>query len=77
MPTIERRLAAQPPITVPTITFDGADDGVRPPSPASAHAHRFTGGRDRTASCPAVGHNMPQEAPAAFADAVLELVRAT
>jgi hypothetical protein len=31
---IEAALAAQPPITVPTLTFDGADDGVRPPAPA-------------------------------------------
>ena len=39
----ERRLAAQPAITVPAITFYGEHDGVRDPSPASAHAHRFRG----------------------------------
>lgn len=71
---IERSLAGQPPITVPAITFDGADDGVRPPMPTSAHAHRFTGGREHRV-LPKVGHNLPQEAPAAFADAVLQLVR--
>ncbi len=70
---IEARLAAQPPITVPTITFDGTDDGVRPPAPAAAHAHRFTGPREHRI-VPGVGHNMPQEAPALFAQAVLELV---
>ncbi len=70
---IERRLAAQPAITVPTITFDGADDGVRPPAPAAAHAHRFTGPRSHRV-VPGVGHNMPQEVPRVFADAVLELV---
>jgi pimeloyl-ACP methyl ester carboxylesterase len=70
---IERRLAAQPPITVPTITFDGQDDGVRPPAPASAHAHRFTGPRSHRL-VPGVGHNMPQERPDVFAEAVLELV---
>ena len=72
---IERRLAAQPAITVPTITFDGADDGVRPPAPAAAHAHRFTGPRSHRV-VPGVGHNMPQEVPRVFADAVLELVPA-
>jgi pimeloyl-ACP methyl ester carboxylesterase len=73
---IERSLAAQPSVTVAAITFDGTDDGVRPPSPASAHAHRFTGGREHRV-LPKAGHNLPQEAPAAFTDAVLQLVRAT
>ncbi|HMA06648.1 MAG TPA: alpha/beta hydrolase, partial [Ramlibacter sp.] len=72
---IERRLAAQPVIGVPTITFDGADDGVRPPADAAAHAHRFTGPRSHRL-VPGVGHNMPQEVPRVFADAVLELVPA-
>ena len=71
---IERRLAAQPVIAVPTITFDGADDGVRAPAPAAAHA-RFFGGPRSHRIVPGVGHNMPQEAPRLFADAVLELVR--
>ena len=70
---IERKLAAQPAITVPTITFDGADDGVRPPAAASAHGHRFTGSRSHRV-VPDVGHNMPQESPGLFAQAVLELV---
>ena len=70
---IERRLAAQPAISVPTITFDGADDGVRPPAPAAAFAHRFSGPRSHRL-VPGVGHNMPQEAPRIFAEAVLELV---
>ena len=69
---IERRLAAQPPITVPTITFDGADDGVRPVAPASQHARFFTGPRSHRV-IPGVGHNMPQEVPQVFADAVMEL----
>ena len=71
---IERRLAPQPAIAVPAITFDGADDGVRPPSPASAHAHRFTGWREHRVVAGA-GHNLPQEKPDVFAQAVLELVR--
>ena len=73
---IERRLAAQPPITVPSITFDGADDGVRPPAPAALHARHFTGTRSHRV-VPGVGHNLPQEVPQVFADAVLELVRGT
>ena len=73
---IERRLAMQPVITVPSITLDGADDGVRPAEDQTAHAARFSGPRShRTVS--GVGHNLPQEAPKVFADAVLELVRKT
>ena len=72
---IERRLAAQPPITVRSITFDGADDGVRPVAPASQHARLFTSLREHRV-VPGVGHNMPQEVPQVFADAVMELVRA-
>lgn len=71
---IERQLARKPPITVPAITFDGADDGVRPPAPAAQHARHFTGPRSHRL-VPGVGHNMPQEVPQAFADAVMELVR--
>ena len=70
---IERLLAAQPAIGVPAITFDGADDGVRPPADAAAHAHRFTGPRSHRL-VPGVGHNMPQEVPRVFAAAVLELL---
>ena len=70
---VEAALARQPPITVPALTFDGADDGVRPPAPAAQHAHRFTGPRTHTV-VPGVGHNMPQEVPGVFADAVLSLV---
>ncbi len=72
---IERRLAAQPPITVRSITFDGADDGVRPVAPASQHGHLFTGAREHRV-VHGVGHNLPQEVPQVFADAVMELVRA-
>lgn len=69
---IEARLAQQPAITVPTITFDGEDDGVRPPSRVGPHAQRFTGPRSHRV-IPGVGHNMPQEVPEIFAQAVLEL----
>jgi len=72
---IEARLAKQPPISVPSITFDGADDGVRAPSQAGASVQNFTGSRSHRV-VPGVGHNMPQEVPAVFAAAVLELVQA-
>jgi pimeloyl-ACP methyl ester carboxylesterase len=72
---IERRLAAQPTITVPAITFDGLDDGVRPAADAAAHARHFAGPRSHR-HVPGAGHNLPQEKPKLFADAVLELVRA-
>ena len=70
---IERRLATQPPITVPSITLDGMDDGVRPPATATQHGHLFTGPRSHRV-IPGVGHNLPQETPQTFAEAVLELV---
>jgi pimeloyl-ACP methyl ester carboxylesterase len=70
---IEQRLATQPAITVPCITLDGTDDGVRGPSSAEMHGHRFTGPRSHRV-VPGVGHNMPQEVPGIFVEAVLELV---
>ena len=70
---IEKRLSTQPAICVPTITFDGVDDGVRGPSSPDKHGHHFTGVRSHRV-IPGVGHNMPQEVPAIFAQAVLELI---
>ena len=66
---IEQRLAAQPPITVPSITLDGADDGVMPIGGTAHHAPHFTGGHEHRV-VPGAGHNLPQEAPQAFAQAV-------
>ena len=70
---IEACLARQPTIGVPTITFDGEDDGVRLPADASQHAAKFTGPRSHRI-VPGAGHNLPQEKPQLFADAVMELV---
>ncbi|VTU38850.1 Haloacetate dehalogenase H-1 [Variovorax sp. PBS-H4] len=70
---IERRLAALPPITVPAITFDGADDGVMPTGGTAAHARHFTGPHQHRVVTDA-GHNLPQEQPREFARAVLDLV---
>lgn len=68
---IEKRLEAQPDIVVPTIVLQGADDGVDPPSEPDTDAVHFTKYEKRTVA--GVGHNIPQEAPEAFADAVLAL----
>jgi len=70
----ERKLAGLPAITVPSITLDGTADGVVPATDGRGPAARFTGPRDHR-QIPGVGHNLPQEAPQAFADAVAELAR--
>jgi pimeloyl-ACP methyl ester carboxylesterase len=70
---LEARLAAQPPIAVPTIVLDGADDGVAPPRATDHSAHRFTGAYQRRL-IPAAGHNLPQEQPRVVVEAVLELL---
>ena len=71
---IEQRLAAQPKIAVPTIALQGEADGVHPPEASANHARYFTGPFVRRV-LPGVGHNPPQEAPQAVADAILELIR--
>jgi len=70
---IERRLAAQPKITVPAIALQGEADGVLGPELSQGHARQFTGRYERRV-LPRIGHNPPQEAPGAFADAVLALL---
>ena len=72
---VQRRLAAQPAISVPTITLDGAGDGVIPANDGGATATKFTGPRSHRI-IPRAGHNLPQEDPEAFAAAVLELIKA-
>jgi len=69
---LEKRLAAQPAITVPTITLDGDADGVVPATDGTSTAAKFVGGRQHRV-IPNVGHNLPQEDPTAFAAAVWEL----
>ena len=68
---IERRLAAQPPITVPTVTLDGDADGVSPGG--APQAGRFTGRHEHRVVAGGIGHDLPQEAPQAFAQAVLDV----
>lgn len=72
--SVQARLAGQPKIKVPTINLHGAIDGVIPPGLSEAHGKYFTGGYQRRVLSN-VGHNVPQEAPQDFADAVLELCR--
>jgi pimeloyl-ACP methyl ester carboxylesterase len=73
---VEARLAAQPKIAVPAINLHGGVDSVMPPALSERHATNFTGPYQRRV-LPNAGHNVPQEAPQAFADAVLELCRNT
>ena len=70
---IEQRLVVQPAIAVPTIVLHGAGDGVHPPEGSAAHGRHFTGPYRRIV-IPAIGHNIPQEAPTAVVEAVRELV---
>ncbi len=69
---LEQRLAQGPVITVPTITMEGDANGAPHPDP-SAYAKKFTGRYAHRLITGGVGHNLPQEAPQAFADAVLEV----
>ena len=72
---LQHRLAPLPAISVPAVTLDGDADGVLPASDGRASAAKFTGRRVHRVVRGA-GHNVPQEAPDAFAAAVMELVRA-
>ena len=72
---MERTLAAKPKVSVPTITFHGADDGVAPPSSSEGHEGHFVGPYQRRVLA-GVGHAIPQEAPRAWADAILEVADA-
>ncbi len=72
---IETALAAQPPVTVPTIALWGEDDGVRDTPRADPHAHKFIGAYQRRL-LPGIGHNIPQEAPEATLSALLDLANA-
>lgn len=69
---LERRLALGPVILVPTITLDGDSDGVVPASDGASYAAKFSGKRTHRI-IKGVGHNLPQEAPQAFAQAVIDV----
>ncbi|HEY3199716.1 MAG TPA: alpha/beta hydrolase [Actinomycetes bacterium] len=69
---LEARLAGAPAITVPTITLEGDANGAPHPD-ASAYAHKFSGTYAHRVIEGGVGHNLPQEAPQAFAQAIADV----
>jgi pimeloyl-ACP methyl ester carboxylesterase len=69
---LEKRLAAFPPITVPTITMEGDANGAIH-APSTAYRNRFSGKYAYRLIAGGVGHNLPQEAPQAFAQAVIDV----
>ena len=69
---LEKRLAEGPVIAVPTITMEGDANGAPHPEP-SAYAKKFSGKYAHRTIEGGIGHNLPQEAPQAFAEAVVEV----
>lgn len=70
--SIEAKLATGPVISVPAITLDGDADGVAPATDGTAYAQKFSGKRIHRI-IKGAGHNLPQEAPEAFAAAIIEV----
>jgi pimeloyl-ACP methyl ester carboxylesterase len=68
----EKRLAAAPVITVPTVTLEGDANGAPHPEPAS-YAGKFSGKYTHRTITGGIGHNLPQEAPGAFAQALIDV----
>jgi pimeloyl-ACP methyl ester carboxylesterase len=69
---LEKRLALAPVITVPTITLEGDANGAPHPEPSS-YAKMFSGKYSHRTITGGIGHNLPQEAPQAFAEAVVDV----
>ena len=69
---LEKRLAQGPVITVPTITLEGDANGAPHPEPSS-YTKKFSGKYSHRTITGGVGHNLPQEAPQAFAEAVVDV----
>jgi pimeloyl-ACP methyl ester carboxylesterase len=69
---LERRLAPGPTITVPAITLEGDANGAPHATPAS-YARKFTGQYEHRTLTGGIGHNLPQEAPEAFAKAIVDV----
>ena len=72
--TLEQQLALAPKISIPTITMESDANGAPHPPPA-AYAKQFTGQYQHRDITGGIGHNLPQEAPKAFAEAVLAVGR--
>lgn len=68
---LEARLATAPVITVPAVTLEGDANGAPHPDPAQ-YAGKFKGPYVHHTISGGIGHNLPQEAPHAFADAIIE-----
>jgi len=71
---LERRLAQAPNIGVPTITLEGDANGAPHPD-ASSYAKKFSGTYSHRVIKGGVGHNLPQEAPRAFAQAIVDVAK--
>jgi pimeloyl-ACP methyl ester carboxylesterase len=71
---LEERLARAPVISVPTITMEGDANGAPHPDP-SAYASKFSGRYEHRVATGGVGHNLPQEAPKVFAQAVIDVAK--
>jgi len=69
----EQKLSQGPSIGVPTITMEGDANGAPHPAPAS-YAKKFTGKYSHRTITGGIGHNLPQEAPHAFAQAIIDVV---
>jgi pimeloyl-ACP methyl ester carboxylesterase len=69
---VEKQLAAGPVITVPTITMEGDANGA-PHAEPSAYANKFSGKYSHRTISGGIGHNLPQEAPRAFAEAIIDV----
>jgi pimeloyl-ACP methyl ester carboxylesterase len=69
---LENRLAEAPAIAVPTITLEGDANGAPHPEPAS-YRGKFTGKYAHRLITGGIGHNLPQEAPQAFAEAIVDV----
>ncbi|WP_024511123.1 alpha/beta hydrolase [Bradyrhizobium sp. ARR65] len=71
---LEKKLATFPVVSVPTITLEGDANGAPHPEP-SAYAKKFVGKYEHRPIAGGIGHNLPQEAPQAFAQAVIDVSR--
>jgi len=69
---LDKRIGTSPIITVPTITMEGDANGAPHPPPAS-YANKFSGKYEHREITGGIGHNLPQEAPQAFAEAVVDV----
>jgi pimeloyl-ACP methyl ester carboxylesterase len=72
---LEKRLAEGPVITVPTITLEGDANGA-PHAEPGVYAKKFSGRYEHRTISGGIGHNLPQEAPQAFAEAIVDIAKA-